>query len=696
VRTPSRLPVLLAVALVGAPLPPLHGQEPGDTVSIHEPVIVRVLRGVAGAGGAQAVSVVSGPELTRGHPGAYLEEALRAVPGLQVQNRYNLASGERVAVRGFGGRAQFGIRGLRVLVDGIPATLPDGQTSLDHVDMSAVERVELLRGPASTLYGNAAGGVLHFRSAAPGPVAGGGVRATAGADGLRVFSGHAGGGWGETRARVAASRYTFDGFRPDPAAADGSTYGRQERVVVNGVAERAVGDGALRFVLNALDLRAENPGSLTRAALDAGDRSAHAFSVLQQTREDIRQGQAGLTWRGPLGGIEGEFSSWGVLRDFEGRIPPTVVAFDRRTGGVRALATGRHSSAGGWSLAAGGGVEAEVQSDDRENWRNEGGRKGARVLEQDERVWNVGTFAHARLEPGGELSLLAGVRYDLVRFRVRDRFQEDGTDDSGSRSMQALSPSVGVVWRPAERVELFGSVATAFETPTTTELANRPSGAGGFNPDLDPTRSRALEAGVRTGAAGRWSVEATAFRVDLEDELVPFEVPDVPGRTYYRNAGESRHEGWELSGVWSAGAGVRLRIAWTHVDARFGPQGQGEQALDGKRIPGLARDRVDGVLGLDRGGGFVELRGIHQGAIPVDDLNRAWSPAFALWDLRVGLHALRLGSRVSVAPFAAVTNLAGRSYDTSVVVNAAGGRYFEPGPGRTLQVGASVVAPGGA
>lgn len=674
----------LLVAALSAGSSPARAQERPDTVRL-EPVVVRVLASAVGTGSPYAVSIATRDELARGHAGAYLEEALRALPGVQIQNRFNLASGERLMVRGFGSRAQFGIRSVRVIVDGVPATLPDGQTALDHLDVSALDRVELLRGPGAAAYGNAAGGVLHLQSRAPGAATEAELRSAAGSFGLRTLSLGVTGRAGPLAFRAGGQRYAYDGFRRDPVAGDGSTYGRQERSILNVLLQADVAGGRLRAVVNGLDMAAANAGSLSQALLDLGDRQAFRNSVLQRTREDIRQGQVGLGWNGTVAGLEAELATWGIRRDFEGRIPSDVVAFDRNAGGARAFVSGIRR-AGSGVARLGAGVEVEVQSDDRRNWANRSGDKGPLTLDQHERVRDVGVFAQARVEPSRTLSLVTGLRWDTFRFRAADRLLADGADESGVRVMRALSPSVGVVWQAASRVELFGSAATAFETPTTTELANRPDGAGGFNPDLDPTRALTVEGGVRARLGGAWSAEATVFHTELRDELVPFEVPTSPGRTFYRNAGESSHRGWEATVEGRPSASTWLRVAYTRVDARFDRYAVGDADFSGNRIPGLSPDRVDARLGLERAHGLVEIRGLYQAAIPVNDAGTAESPPAFLADVRAALVDLRVG-RLTLDPFVAVANVLGRTYNASVVVNAFGGRYFEPGPGRTLEVG---------
>jgi iron complex outermembrane receptor protein len=661
-------------------------QEPPDSVVEIAPVLVRVLRSTVGSGAPYPVSIASRTELQRGTTGASLEEALRALPGLQMQNRFNLAAGERVVIRGFGARSQFGIRGIRVLVDGIPATLPDGQTTLDHVDPGSLERVEMLRGPGAASYGNAAGGVLHLESLPPasGP-AHLDVRSAVGSNGLRSHYGAVTGTSGSLGYRATVSRYTFDGFRTDPVADDGSTYGRSTRTVVNGSLALSAGSGTLRIHLNALDMASENPGSLSSTLLAEGDRQAYRFNVIQQTLEDVRQGQVGLRWEGSVGGLETELATWGIRRDFAGRIPPSVIEFDRNAGGTRALVRGARRTGLG-DLTWRGGLEIELQRDDRRNWENDGGEKAALSLDQLERVRGTGAFLQGRLDLTPRLGASAGLRYDRFRFEVADRFLSDAKDDSGTRAMHAISPSVGLVYTAGRQVELFASASTFFETPTTTELANRPDGEGGFNGDLDPTRGRTWEGGARGRIGEVWSTEIALFRTSLEEELVPFEVPTDPGRTFFRNAGRSHHQGWEVTVEGRPTRSLWTRLAYTRVDGRFDEYAVDGTDFAGNRIPGLAPFRVDGRVALEGASGFAEVRMLYQDAMPVDDANAAESGGHAITDIRVGLNSLAAGG-ISLSPFASVSNVLDRAYDTSVVVNAFGGRFYEPGPGRSFQFG---------
>lgn len=661
--------LLLSILLPGAG----EAQESRDTVVRIAPLEVEVLRSrMDGARTPYAVAGLSAEQLTAIRPGAFLSDALVALPGLQVQNRHNFAVGERIAVRGFGARSQFGVRGLRVLLDGIPATLPDGQTTLDHVDPGALGRVELMRGPASALYGNGAGGVLLLQSAEPGRGERLVLSGAGGSHGLLESSATAERSDAATSSRIRLTRLSYDGFRANPI--DGGTYGAADRWTLTASHRLAFGGGGLRVVASGLDLDAENPGSLPADSLGDPDRSAWGFNVRQGAGKEIRQLQLGATWERRSVSA----TVWGLTRDLSNPIPNTIIDLERTGLGGRVAVHG-FASAVRWDM----GVDLEAQRDDRENHDNDGGDRGALTLDQREGVTGLGVFGALSYDRGSA-NVHAALRYDRVDFSVTDRFLSDGVDESGGRTMDALSPSIGAQVRAGE-VHVFGSFATFLQTPTTTELANRETGAGGFNPELSPTRGRAFEAGLRGVASGRVGWEIVAFQTELEDELVPFEVETSPGRTFFRNEGESQYRGLEAALRVAMRDGVTARFAYTRVDARFR---SGDD--DGNRIPGRAPGLFEAVLEGDGPNSHWSLDVRWSGAVPVDDANTSEAPAHTIVGLRWGLKERELGSSL-VSPWVAVRNILDEDHVSSVAVNAFGGRYFEPGPGRTFQAGLRVV-----
>ena len=686
----------LALAVAGADgqvpdtASPVPDTATADTVIPVAPVRVTVLRTPLGGERVPYAVTVERRQAMAG-AGLGLGGLVGLAPGVQVDNRYAFSEGDRLVIRGFGARSQFGIRGVKVLVDGIPATLPDGQTSLSHVDPWRVTGAEILRGPASSLWGNAAGGVVRLETR-PGVRSGtgGGAGLLLGAHGLRRQSLEA--GWGGRTASVDASfsRFSWDGFRTHAGA--GKRYGTAR-------GEWRGDRSAVTVVAHGVDYEAESAGSLSAQQLGEDRTQANPFNVIQDTGEDASQLQLGVTWTRMLGGDAAgssdpvlEVAAWGLTRSLDNPIPPAVIDLSRKAAGVRTTVRGG-STVGSRAIEWVVGADVEGQWDDRLNFENDGGERGARTLDQAEEVRALAPFVEVSAPVAGPLRALAGLRWDAYRFHVDDRLvTSTDPDDSGTRSMDALSPSAGLV-AALGAAEVYANVASSFETPTTTELANRPTGAGGFNPDLEPQRAVSVELGARLRAGAAAAVHVAVYRSAIDDVLVPFEVPDAPGRSFFRNAGSAVHRGVEID-VWARphpDLTVRAAYAWT--DARFDRFEAGTDDASGNRIPGVAPHRADAAITWEPAyGGRVEVTQRYVASLPVDDANTAAAPAYALTDIAAVAPPLRVGD-ARIELFAGIDNFLDRTHISAVVVNAFGGRYYEPGPGRSGYVGFRLSAP---
>lgn len=686
------LSLVLAIGLLLGPRADSLSAQEQDRDSIPhynlDSLVVSVLRTPVPLGeSAYPISVVGERELLQGKTGMFLEESLQGLPGVQVHNRYNYAVGERVSIRGFGARAQFGVRGIQIVVDGIPATLPDGQSTIDHLDLGSLGRVEALRGPASALYGNSSGGVLRFESQAPATVP---IREEAtivgGSDGLLRLQSLTSGTAGQTGYLFNVDRLSYDGFRE---ADDGSSYGAADRLHLNGRVERPLAGGSLGVTLNFVDLDAENPGSID--GLADGREEINDFVYLGNgTGKELQQGQLGVRWSGPVSGLNAEALVYGVVRDFQNPIPFNYIDVGRWAGGAR-LSVGSPDALGAGDFRWRTGVEWDIQDDDRREFDNDGGSPtGDPNLDQGETVQSVGLFAQGMVPLSERFDVVAGLRYDAFDFEVDDRIPTP-TDDSGSRDMDSVSPSVGIHLSATDDIDVYANYSTFFETPTTSELGNREEGSGGFNPDLEPQDGWTVEMGTRGTLADRVSYELTFFNTELTNELVQFEIPSEPGVNYFRNAGESSRFGVET--VVRAELHERLtsQLSYTYVDAQFDDYvvdegGPGETDYSGNQVPGLAPNNLQGSLRYRANPGYLEVTADYRDEIPVNDANEASTESYTLFDARVGAEDIRLGA-VSVSPFAGVRNITDELYSASVAVNAFGGRFYEPGPGRTFYVG---------
>lgn len=715
----SLLVLILAAAPARAQAPPPDSAASEPPIYRLEGMAVTVTRGRGTSHRVpRAVDVVGTAEIQRATATLSLEESLRHVPGIEVDNRHNFSLGDRISIRGVGGRAQFGVRGIKVLVDGIPLTMADGQTQLSNLDLGSAGRIEVIRGPSSSLYGNAAGGVVQVETEPGGPGLLVEPKVVAGDFGLRKFQGKVAGSSGRLSYIVNASRTTVDGFRDHSGA---------ELANVNAVVRVPLGETTqLTGLVSAFDSPfAMNPSSLDRLAADSAPASTRAVVERYGAGEKTRHVQAGMRLlHTPGAGRELEVTVFGMARAVENPLPGTpaspgrLIDLDRRAGGLRA--TYRADAHLGaipvhWTV----GADVEAQADRRAEFDNLGlpdhlvGRlepgeiprnleRGARLLDQDEAVLGLGPFASVDLSLGERWLLTLGARYDVFRFDVEDRFVAGDPDDSGTRTMDQLSPMVGLSFRAHPSVHLYGNIATTFQTPTTSELSNRPTGAGGFNPELEPERLRSVELGVKGAVPeARLAYAIGGYAAVVRDAILPFQL--TSDEVFFRNAGRTRTRGLEASATWEPVEHLAATASLTIVDAEFEDftvDADGARVqLAGNRIPGVAPRRLFLGLAYDHPSGVfaeVDVRWTDEtfandfnGPPPGSGKPRSHfvEPAHTVADLSVGF---RRAGRLGIAPFLRVNNVFDERYSGSLVPNAFGDRFFEPAPGRHVYFGIAV------
>ncbi len=623
-----------------------------------------------------AVGVVGQDQIQLGAEQLGLDESLSRIPGLYFQNRYNFAQDLRASIRGFGARSSFGIRGIKIIVDGIPETLPDGQGSVDGIDIGSASRIAVIRGPASSLYGNASGGAILIEtekgSARPFVEA----RPTFGDYDFEKLQFKAGGENGRLNYLLNLSDTSTDGYR------DHSEY---ENTQFNGRFEYALAkESSLLLSLHHTDQPVANdPGGITEADAEADPTQARAANVTFDAGEALTQTRIGLVHRTQLDpGRELETRVYVADRDFENRLPFTsggAVDLERSFGGagIKYIVQGQFGGRDNRLLL---GFDYDRQDDDRSRFDNLSGVRGAKTFEQTELVTAAGVFAQNETSLRDDLELTLGLRYDDVEFDVDDAFLADG-DDSGRIGFDQASPMIGLSWRRDPNTRFYATISTAFETPTTTELAN-PAG-GGFNPDLEPQRSTNFEIGTKVSRA-RDRFEAALFHIDVDDELIPFE---LSGRDFFENAGKSDRDGLELAYTRRLGETVDASIAYTYSDFTFSRfTDDNGDVFDGNRIPGIPENLVHLGLSWFGGEGFsARWETIYHGELFADNANDVEVDAYHVSNLRLGYD--RFSRDWEFAAFVGVNNLFDESYNNNIRINAFGGRYFEPAPERNAFAG---------
>ena len=665
-----------------------------------KPVVVEVGRGAHRSPLDLPFAVtVQTPDSSRpGQRHLSLDETLLLIPGLTVSNRNNPSQDPRISIRGFGARSAFGVRGIRVLRDGIPLTLPDGQTPVDYLDLESVGRVEVMRGSASSLYGNAGGGVVDLRSSDPlrVPISGA-LRLWNGAFGSQKLVLKASGATERLGYQANVARTESDGYRE---------YSRQR--MTNGFARVSLDRGGGSYALQWLGLDtpvALNPGALTRAQFETNPRLADPLSIRKSARKAVTQSQFGVTARRLGSRGELEASAYAATRSLDNPLAFAIVDVGRATSGGSLRATLPFSSLGlDHRLTV--GAEVQLQNDLRRNFANcndiprptaptatcpsLGVERGVLTLDQREIVSSLGSYVREEIELGERYILTASARADAVRFRVKDSLiSATNPDDSGRRVLDAVSPMVGILARLSASHSAYANVSSAFETPTATELGNQPSGAGGINRDLKPQRSTTYEVGVKGVGASGVQYNASLFATGVHDDLIPFDIPSGGGRRYFRNAGRTSRRGAEL-GLGLAVRSLELGGAYTYANYRFTDFKVDTANYAGKRIPGIPRQILQASAALRSALATFVTEATLADKMAVNDANSESAPGYAIFNARIvtgGAFGFS-GAELTVG----AQNLFNTRYVSSVSVNAAGGKFFEPGTQRSVYLGVTLLA----
>lgn len=632
-----------------------------------------------------------------------VSDLLLAVPGVQVQDRANPSQDQRIALRGFGARSAFGVRGVRVLRDGLPVSLPDGQTPTDWIDLETVERIDVVRGTAAALYGNAAGGVIDLRSRAPSPAPfaaqarvwdGGGLqRGNVQLSGAQADSS---GVWQRGAWLLSATRTMGNGPR---------IWSRLDASSVFARAMATVGGTRVELQGTRYDApRAENTGALTAAELARDPRLPDSLNITRRSRKAVLQSQLALLGERNVAGGTVRGALFTGSRTLDNPLPFAMVAVERDVAGGSLHGSWRLTQLP-WPVRLGAGVDAQRQVDERFNYENcaavaataspttvcprPGQERGATRLDQQERASNIGGYGRVEIEAPHGLFVSGALRHDRVQFTVRDRFvTATNANDSGDRTLQAVSPMLGVVWRATGTWSMYGNLSTAFETPTITELTNQETGAAGLNTTLEPQRTRTTEFGTQALIGQRIKADVAVFRAAVLDELVPFDVPNQPGRRAFRNAGRTTRTGAESS-VRASWPALDVGAAYTFSRFRFDRYNVGTVSYAGNAIPGVPEHYLQAFGTIRRGVAWSGLEVTASSDASANDAGTVRGAGFAAWNWRLGLDAAAIAG-VRMQPTVSIENLFDRRFASSLVINATRNRFFEPGLPRRVSLLMSV------
>ncbi len=651
-----------------------------------------------------SISDIPAAELRQDAIGVNLADDIGFVPGLLARNRNNYAQDQQISIRGIGANSTFGIRGVRIYQDGIPQTGPDGQGQVSQFNLDSAQRIEVLRGPFSALYGNSSGGVIQIFTA-PG-TSPGEVRSDVGYGSFGTFRAgvDVSDAAGPLDYNLAFTHFFFEGYRPHQSARNESFNGKVDYTF--GARDK------LTFIANIVSRPdANDPLGLTAAEFAANPDQTDPAALLFNTRKSLQQQQGGLALDLGLTDrqtvrLMGYYGHRSVLQFLSipvgAQKPPTssggVVDLDRDFGGGDARWTWQGPLAGrplSWVV----GVSYDTQDELRRGYNNFVGAAlglvGTLRRNEDDIARNVDEYTQTSWELVPRWTLTAGLRHSEVRFLSQDHYiTRTNGNDSGEVTYTASSPVAGILFAARPWIHLYASYGQGFQTPIASELAYRPDGEPGLNFALRPARSDNTEIGAKLRLRRNLTAEVAAFDTRTRNEIVV--ASNVGGRSTYENAGRTRRSGAEASLDYRFAGNWRAQLAYTYVDARYidayvtcatTPCAKPTQLIgSGNRLPGVPHD--DAYVRVEWGqplGWRASVTGQYVSAIAVNDANTEFAASYPVFDASGG-YAAELGS-TRLSAFLRLNNILDRRYAGSVIVDDGNGRYFEPAPGFNVFAG---------
>ncbi|KAB0454021.1 TonB-dependent receptor [Acinetobacter baumannii] len=633
-----------------------------------------------------------------------LTEVVKGIPSLQIRNRENYAQDLQLSMRGFGARSTFGVRGIRLYVDGIPATMPDGQGQTSNIDLSSLDHVEVLTGPFSSLYGNSSGGTI-LTSTKEGQ----------GKDSIELS--YSGGSHDKSRAGlvlqggakganepsyiISSSYFDTDGYREHSGA---------EKVLNNAKLSWNLDDGSkINWVTNYVKIHADDPQGLTHDQWNANPKQQVPFLKQFNVRKDIEQTQTGVTWSKPIND-KNELYAMAYLGNrqvtqYQSIPKSTQDASINHAGGVIDFERNYYGADFRWTgkellpnTTLSVGVALDAMDEDRKGFENFNlvngqpsyGAKGNLRRDEDNTLWNIDPYLQASWQFLPTWRLDTGVRYSNVHYKSEDNYLSNG-DDSGKTDYDKVLPSVALSWRILLELMAYVSYAKGFETPTFTEMAYRPDGQSGFNFDLTASTSDTYETGLKSqNQLGDFTL--AVFQTKTKDDIVS--AGNSNGRSTFRNADKTLREGVEFAWNKKLWRDLIATASYSYLDATFDADipalGNIAQISSGNAIPGIAKNQAYASLAWQPSHGLyggVDVQ--YMDKVYVNDTNSDAAPSYSVTSANVG-YAWVMGDW-KVNSFARVDNLFDKKYAGSVIVNDGNSRYFEPADGRNWSAGLRVI-----
>ena len=634
-----------------------------------------------------SISSLTSRQLSFGQKGMSLGESMRSVPGLFIMNDENFAQDIRLSIRGFGSRSAFGIRGIKLFVDGFPQTTADGQSQVDNINLSFIKSAEIIRGSSSSIYGNASGGVIQlFTEPYPKQKQ---IKSSIsiGDFGYRNIQSSIADGANAQKYMLKISSKSYDGYR-DNSEMNSININMKSLFELNQ-------NSTLSMHYNYVDSPLSNdPGSLNKEQAEENRQSARIQNIQYQSGEKVLQHRLGASYKLKISNS----SKLNILSFYTKRIFSNKLPFEN--GGQVDLKRSY------WGLSAKYiidnyflknplsttiGVDFSDQSDRRKRYNNIKGIRGSRVFDQLESFINKAFYFQQSYLLNDKIIVIWGSRWDDDKIESVDYYLFDGLG-SGFTNLKNTSPFIGMTYLFNNNTSIYTNFSNHYETPTLNELSNDPDSAsiGGFNSRLTPQVSNSFEIGLKGYVRDNLFYEFSLYRSKIDNEITSFELESSPGKTYYRNVGETQKEGIEVSLSTNLGNNIRADFGYTYSQFEFSNYIKNNQDLNGNRLPGLPQNLLNtDIYYINPKGYFMVMGFSRYSNIYLNDSNDQEAKPYSVLNFRIGNEFQIYGSRLKI--HVGVNNVLNEDYYSNLRVNAWGGRFYEPAPLANLYLGAEII-----
>ena len=653
----------------------IHSQNEDTTYSIM-PIEITALKNKK-SNTAFSVSKIDSSLISK-TPAFSINEHLNNVAGIFSMSAFNFSQDSRISSRGFGSRAAFGIRGIKIIVDDIPSSTPDGQAQLDDIDFSMLNNIELVRGPSAGLYGNSSGGVLSLNSTVINNEKSFNVKTVIGSYGRKQFL--AGINIGNEKAGFSFNfnRSVLDGYRYW-SEYENNILTLRGRINVGGKGKITAN---FSYLSNPV---ANDPGAVNEEELTLGRKLPRDRNEFYRTREIVKQLKSSLLYDYKITeGFSLKAKTYLIKRNFENFLPfenAGAVTIDRLFTGA-SVDISKEIKWKNNSLNLLIGSEYENQNDDRKQYTNIRGVRLTNTFDQTEIFNDFAMYFLSSLKIKEKWNVDLNLRYDNITTEAKDKYFVDG-NQSASTSQSVVNPAFAVNYRIKNNISIGSVFSTGFENPTLNELSNNPNGVGGFNADLKPMKSENYELNVKLNASKLY-VQLAMFRINTTNEIIAFELPNQNGRSYYRNAGSTSRTGIEVELKYDVSKYLKVRT--NHTISKFVYDDY--LSFNGNDMPGLPQ--LNSNLNIEyrlKDKVTIFFDNNYISSVMLNDANTFSVPSWVVSNFRANYNLKFYNQAFDI--FGGINNLFDQQYFSNLRINAAGNRFYEAAPERNYFFGLS-------